>query len=116
MTKKPICQDGEYTIYIKFYTEYGPASSVITGKINLLTKSDLPSDLPSIIFTKDLEIGSRDIQVEALQKFLNTHGYSVALTGPGSAGKETTMFGFATRNALIEFQKANNITPALGYF
>jgi peptidoglycan hydrolase-like protein with peptidoglycan-binding domain len=54
--------------------------------------------------------------VLALQKYLNAHGYTVATSGPGSVGNETTTFGPATKAALIKFQKANNITPASGYF
>ncbi len=67
-------------------------------------------------FTKNLKLGMKDTQVKLLQEYLNNNGFLVASTGPGSKGKETTLFGRATRNALIKFQKANNINPAVGYF
>lgn len=51
-----------------------------------------------------------------LQRFLNTNGFPVALTGPGSLNNETDTFGELTRQALIKFQQANGITPALGIF
>jgi len=67
-------------------------------------------------FTRDLKIGSTGDDVQELQKYLNNNGYIVSKTGAGSPGQETKMFGRATRDALIKFQKANNITPAVGYF
>ena len=67
-------------------------------------------------FTRSLTVGSSGPDVKALQVYLNTHGYTIATTGPGSPGKETTLFGALTRNALIKFQKANNIVPAVGFF
>jgi len=54
--------------------------------------------------------------VKALQVYLNTHGYVVSSSGPGSVGNETSKFGGATRAAVIKFQKAMGITPAVGYF
>ncbi len=54
--------------------------------------------------------------VRALQIFLNTHHFAVAGSGPGSLGNETTFFGKLTRVALAAFQKANGISPAVGYF
>lgn len=68
------------------------------------------------IFKSDLSVGSLGSEVKALQEFLNAHGYTVSTSGPGSAGNETTTFGSATRAALIKYQKANGITPAVGYF
>ena len=67
-------------------------------------------------FTRDLQVGSTGDDVKALQVYLNTHGYAVASTGPGSKGSETTTFGGATRAALIKLQIAAGISPAAGFF
>jgi hypothetical protein len=68
------------------------------------------------IFARDLELLSTGDDVKELQKFLNAHGYTVALSGPGSVGSETTKFGDATKAALIRYQAVQGITPASGYF
>ncbi|MCX6786982.1 MAG: peptidoglycan-binding domain-containing protein [Candidatus Kaiserbacteria bacterium] len=68
------------------------------------------------IFKSDLTTGSLGSEVKALQEFLNAHGYTVAKSGAGSVGNETSTFGGATRAALIKYQKAKGITPAVGYF
>lgn len=65
---------------------------------------------------RDLKIGMTGEDVLTLQKFLNDHGYVLALTGPGSPGNETNMFGSLTRAALSKFQAANSVDPAIGYF
>ena len=67
-------------------------------------------------FTRNLALGSTGEDVRALQKYLNSHGFPVASSGPGSPGNETLRFGGATRAALIQFQVANGISPASGYF
>jgi hypothetical protein len=67
-------------------------------------------------FKTDLQLGSLGSEVKALQQFLNAHGYTVATSGAGSSGNETTRFGAATKAALIKYQKAKGITPAVGYF
>jgi hypothetical protein len=73
-------------------------------------------DSNKFIFTKSLWTQMIDPDVKELQKYLNTHGYPVALMGPGSLGNETEKFGNLTRDALIKFQIANNINPAVGFF
>lgn len=66
-------------------------------------------------FTRNLEVGMTGDDVMALQVFLNTHGYAITESGPGSPGNETNRFGALTRSALAKFQAANGISPAAGY-
>ena len=75
-----------------------------------------PSNIPKFNFTTNLRQGSSGASVRELQRFLNAIGFTVARVGAGSSGRETNTFGNATRNALARFQKANNITPAVGFF
>ena len=56
-----------------------------------------------------------DQEVKKLQMYLNSKGYTLASSGPGSAGQETTYFGIRTKTALMRFQKDHGIT-ATGYF
>ncbi len=54
--------------------------------------------------------------IRDLQRFLNINGFPIAKTGPGSLNNETDRFGPLTKQALIRFQKANGILPAVGIF
>ena len=56
--------------------------------------------------TKTLKKGMKDVQVKYLQQTLNAKGYTVATTGAGSVGKETTTFGPATVSAVKKYQAA----------
>jgi peptidoglycan hydrolase-like protein with peptidoglycan-binding domain len=85
--------------------------SIINGQVNANTA--VPT---SINFTRNLTLGSTGNDVKNLQIFLNTHSFVIAATGNGSPNYETTYFGALTQKALAKFQKANNITPAVGYF
>jgi hypothetical protein len=60
-------------------------------------------------FTKTLVLGSIGNEVILLQKFLNTHGFLVATSGPGGAGNETSRFGKATEKALMAYQCSKKI-------
>ncbi|MBP6912673.1 MAG: peptidoglycan-binding protein [Candidatus Pacebacteria bacterium] len=75
-----------------------------------------PTSQPKFQFTKNLKYRDRNNDVLELQKFLNNNDFPISMSGVASKGFETTYFGLATRNALIKFQKANNIKPAIGYF
>ncbi|HEY1037026.1 MAG TPA: fibronectin type III domain-containing protein [Candidatus Paceibacterota bacterium] len=67
-------------------------------------------------FERNLHVGAKGPDVKALQVYLNSRGFAVSDSGAGSAGNETDMFGSKTRTTLIRFQKANGISPAVGFF
>jgi len=62
----------------------------------------------TFVFTRDLTIGSNGADVVELQKRLRTAGF---FTHPTDTG----YFGVITQNAVIAYQKAHNISPAMGY-
>ena len=71
-------------------------------------------------FTRQLTVGSVGADVLALQKILNTEGFVIAESGPGSVGNESTYFGVKTKVALIKYQNFYRselgITTGTGYF
>jgi peptidoglycan hydrolase-like protein with peptidoglycan-binding domain len=67
----------------------------------------LPS-VASAAFSEDLSYGAHGAGVVELQNFLKDYGY---YSGPITGG-----FYDMTRAAVIRFQKASGITPAVGYF
>ncbi len=80
----------------------------------LQVKKPVENKNGGFVFKKNLQVGDQNNDVKELQKFLNKKGFVIAKKGPGSPGKENGAFGPATKNALIKFQKANNIKPANG--
>lgn len=110
---------------IEYQNFYG---LVPTGAIDDATYARLfahdPSDAPvsllperrAVVFARDLEAGMVGEDVRALQEFLNTAGFVVADTGPGSPGFETDYFGERTRAALARYQTTHGIFPSVGYF
>ena len=124
---------GQIASILNVLASFGADASVISrvqaalqGAPSPLADSGLPSAStpPSPSFSRDLEIGMEGEDVRALQRFLNQQGFTIAPAGldstgsprAGSPGNETTRFGALTRAALIRFQEARGITPALGYF
>lgn len=88
----------------------------IFSMLNISGGIALPTSTSSVSFSRDMELGSVGEDVKQLQIYLNIHGFIVAISGPGSPGNETTIFGSLTKAALIKFQVASDITPAIGYF
>lgn len=101
--------DGYYGVTTRSKVESSPITSPVTPT------PTIPIPTGSISFSRDLSLNSVGEDVRVLQRFLNTHGYTVAVSGAGSLNAETTYFGPATKAAVIRFQLANNIVPAVGY-
>jgi hypothetical protein len=83
-----------------------------TTKANTVTSTNVDNGKVN----PNLYLGIKHADVIDLQKFLNAKGFTVASSGPGSLGFETNLFGRGTRSALIRFQKAHNIQPAIGFY
>ncbi|MFA6269913.1 MAG: hypothetical protein WC657_01750 [Candidatus Paceibacterota bacterium] len=70
---------------------------------------------PASVFNRDLFFGLKGDDVRRLQSFLVSQNI-----GPSAkklkANGVTNYFGSLTREALIEYQKKNKISPAVGYF
>jgi hypothetical protein len=79
-------------------------------------KETVSPEKPRYVFKKSLWFGQSGPDVRELQKYLNNHGFAVSQSGFGSSGNETNYFGALTRQALANFQKANRIFPAVGFF
>jgi len=124
--------DGSYNISTRVFigittpvsTPVTPPNSTDTARTSLLIAQvqALQEQLARIganttnAFARNLSIGSTGSDVQALQTYLNTHGFLISSVGAGSSGNETEYFGPATERALIQFQIAHNIVPAVGYF
>ncbi len=90
--------------------------AALSGTGSITTTTGSVTSTAVRVFKANLTTGSLGSEVKMLQEFLNAHGYPVTASGPGSSGNETTQFGSATRAALVKYQKAKGITPAVGYF
>lgn len=90
-------------------TKFLAILTLLIGSVCLAQPSDATD-----VFNRNLGYGSRGEDVRELQRFLNTHGFSLAASGYGSAGHETAFFGPLTRASLIRFQTAKRIIPITG--
>ncbi|MDB5189523.1 MAG: parallel beta-helix repeat-containing protein [Parcubacteria group bacterium] len=87
-----------------------------TTPASTTTGSTTSSPAAVMKFVRDLQLGANNSDVKALQAFLNSHGYAIVASGPGSKGSETSFFGGLTQTALAKFQAAKGISPARGFF
>lgn len=112
---------GTYKVYLKYYSTSGAQSEIFSKEITykpveIVPAQTVPTEMPvakaaqlkpKYIFKRTLRVGSKGEDVKQLQKYLNSHGFVVAKKGVGSPGKETTLFGSATKAAVIKLQQAN---------
>mgnify|MGYP000667801373 CR=1 FL=1 len=88
-------------------TELITKYKALTGRDPVLTNDT--TNPQAILGTSDLTINDTGNDVELLQRFLMTEGYSIAAGATG-------FFGPQTRAALAQFQLEKSITPAQGYY
>jgi len=123
---KIISQNLNYTFIVEKNRTLNAVFTYVADKteeeINVLVESiEVDSEDVSVIildfdFSRNLTLGSIGEDVRQLQILLNSLGFLVASSGPGSPGNETAYFGSLTQQALARFQAANGISPAVGYF
>ncbi|MEI6490838.1 MAG: peptidoglycan-binding domain-containing protein [bacterium] len=102
---------------IIIYNNRPPVNNTVQSTDSSMSRELISAGIPTgFRFNKNYAIGSSNTDILYLQVFLNRAGFPVAKSGFGSKGLEKKRFGPATAAALAKFQKANNITPAVGYF
>lgn len=74
------------------------------------TALPLPAATESCTFSRNLEVKTVGEDVRCLQKYLNGAGYTIATSGIGSPGKETSIFGELTKQAVKKWQAANGVS------
>ena len=96
------------------YTNTPTSSTQNTGSSGMAA-SATSSGSSSFTFTITLKKGMTNTDVSHLQSFLDTHGFAVATTGPGSLASLSNYFGAKTKAALARYQASVDL-PATGYF
>ena len=106
---------------------FGFGLNIASAQSNVFVLGSPPvsTTTPSVFqFTKDLKKGDFDPDVKYLQKFLNSDSdTTIALSGTGSSGSETSYFGDLTKKAVIKFQEKyreviltpNGLTSGTGF-
>ena len=113
--KSPGLSESQIQAILSLLSSFGAGQSIISAVTLSLRGSSSPLSPQSLSFTHNLSLYQNHTDVKTLQQFLNTHGFLVATSGPGSPESENTYFGTKTYAALIKFQKSRGL-PATGWF
>jgi hypothetical protein len=87
----------------------GSSSSATTPENPAVSTTGVTPVDPTSVFASNLSLGTISPEVESLQIILNNAGFTVAASGPGSPGNDTTKFGSLTKDAVQRFQCAQKI-------
>ncbi len=109
---------------IKNYVLLGLLVVLFLGAFIMPLRAHADTTVPLCEIQRGLRVGSSGEDVRCLQRYLNWAGFTVAASGVGSVGSESTYFGSLTANAVTRWQNANAaqvLTPAgltvgTGYF
>ncbi len=91
---------------------------------NVSRADTVPATIPLCEIQRPLTVGANGEDVRCLQRYLNWSGMTVATTGVGSPGFESTYFGPLTASAVTRWQIAHTayvlspagLTTGTGYF
>jgi hypothetical protein len=86
----------------------GGAASCVPTTPTTPTTPTAPGSV-KVTITRPLYLNVSGEDVRQLQRFLNANGFTVATSGAGSSGNETTFFGPATERAVQKYQCARGI-------
>ena len=86
--------------------------TALQGGSTTTTTGGTYSACVGVTFTRYLTVGSTGADVKCMQQILNSTGYTLATTGAGSPGNETTYFGPRTLGAVRAWQTAQGWVPA----
>ena len=73
---------------------------------------NVPAACVGVTLSRNLTVGATGSDVKCLQASMNALGYTIATTGAGSPGNETSYFGPLTLVAVQKYQAAKGWTPA----
>lgn len=76
---------------------------------NLSNEKKYPLDACDQLIDSSVKFGVRSSLVKRLQQFLNNSGFILSNSGYGAPGNETDYFGNLTKQALLKFQKNNDL-------
>lgn len=91
--------DGNLAYARYLYANEGTTPWLSSSSCWKTTSASAPGTL-----TLNLSIGQENAEVLTLQKMLNAAGFTLAESGPGSPGNETSRFGALTKAAVRKFQ------------